>query len=106
MVPALRHALVTTSARIVVVLNLAEQPGETPGFGPADHLAALAEHAPDLKVHVVLADSSMEGLEELAETTDAYGAELVIEDVAVGDGTPRHDPARLAAAYARIMARR
>jgi uncharacterized cofD-like protein len=104
MVPALRQALVTTNARVVVVLNLAEQAGETPGFGPADHLAVLAEHAPDLKVHAVLADASMEGLEELAEITEAYGAGLVVEDVALGDGTPRHDPERLAAAYARIMA--
>ena len=56
MVPALRDALVATEARVVVVLNLAEQAGETGGFGPADHLAVLIEHAPDLKVHTVLAD--------------------------------------------------
>ena len=30
----------------------------------------------------------------------ALGARLVIDDVAMGDGTPRHDPALLAAAYA------
>ena len=33
----------------------------------------------------------------------ALGARLVIDDVAMGDGTPQHDPALLAAAYARIM---
>ena len=33
----------------------------------------------------------------------ALGARLVIDDVAMADGTPRHDPALLAAAYARIM---
>lgn len=103
LVPALRQALVSTSARVVVVLNLAEQAGETPGFGPADHLAVLAAHAPDLKVHAVLADSSMDGLDSLAELTDAIGARLVLADIAMADGSPRHDPQRLAAAYARII---
>jgi uncharacterized cofD-like protein len=106
MVPELRHALVRTSARVVVNLNLAEQAGETGGFGPADHLAVLAEHAPELVVHTVLADreSVGEGLDELEHVVAAYGAKLVVDDVAVGDGTPRHDPEKLAAAYERIIA--
>jgi uncharacterized cofD-like protein len=104
MVPALRKALVTTPARVIVVLNLAEQAGETQGFAPADHLGVLAEHAPDLKVHTVLADSSMEGLDALREMTDAMGAQLVVEDIAMADGSPRHDPVLLAAAFQRILA--
>jgi hypothetical protein len=32
------------------------------------------------------------------------GAELVDADVAAADGSPRHDPERLAHAFARIMA--
>ena len=108
LVPSLRQALVTTDARVVVVLNLAEQPGETRGFGPADHLAVLAEHAPDLKVHAVLADRASVAAEraQLAELTDtaaAYGAELVVDDLAVADGSARHDPAKLATAFARIF---
>jgi uncharacterized cofD-like protein len=104
-VPQLRDALVRTDARLIVVLNLAEQQGETGGFGPADHLAVLAEHAPDLSVHTVLADRECVGgeVEELDEVVAAMGARLVVDDVAVGDGSPRHDPVRLAAAYARIM---
>ena len=106
MVPALRHALVTTSARVVVVLNLAEQAGETQGFDPADHLGVLAEHAPDLQVHTVLADASMDGLEALREMTDAMGARLVTDRIAMADGSARHDPVLLAAAYQRILAAR
>ena len=87
------------------MLNLEEQEGETPGFGPADHLAVLAEHAPDLHVHTVLADrgSVGGGLAELEEMVRALGARLVVDDVAADDGTPRHDPAKLALAYARIF---
>jgi len=105
-VPELREALVRTDARLVVVLNLAEQAGETHGFGPEEHLAVLSEHAPDLKIHTVLADpctvTDLAGLERAAAS---YGAALVVEHVAMDDGSPRHDVTRLAAAYERIMAR-
>lgn len=104
MVRSLHEALLATSARIVVVLNLADEAGETGGFGPAHHLRVLIGHAPDLRLHAVLADRSMDGLDELAELVEAQGSMLVVEDVAAGDGTPRHEPTKLAAAYARIMA--
>lgn len=105
LVPQLRDALVATDAQLIVVLNLAEQQGETGGFGPADHLAVLAEHAPDLAVHTVLADRESVGddADELRSVVRALGARLEIDDIAMGDGTPRHDPVLLAAAYARIM---
>jgi 2-phospho-L-lactate transferase/gluconeogenesis factor (CofD/UPF0052 family) len=105
MVPALRNAVVSTDAKVLVVLNLVAEAGETPGFGPADHLRVLAEHAPDLRVHTVLADQFLgqEELDELAEIVAAYGAHLVFDDVAEAPGAPRHDPAKLAAAYSRIM---
>jgi len=105
LVPALRRALVSTDARVVVVLNLVDEAGETPGFGPADHLAVLAEHAPDLKVHTVLVDAGgdPQDLAELADVVAAYGASLEVHDVAESPGSARHDPARLAAAFARIL---
>ena len=105
LVPQLREALVGTDARLIVVLNLAEQEGETHGFGPADHLAVLMEHAPDLVVHTVLADRTSVGadLDELGSVVSALGAQLVLDDVAMADGSPRHDPSLLAAAYARVM---
>jgi uncharacterized cofD-like protein len=104
MVPGLRRALAETEARLVVVLNLEGEHGETPGFGPADHLDALFEHAPDLTVHAVLADTTSVGpvRAPLAELVEARGARLVVDDVAV-PGEPRHDPDRLAAAFRRII---
>jgi uncharacterized cofD-like protein len=104
MVPALREALVATDANVVVVLNLEEE-GETPGFGPADHLAVLAEHAPALAIHTVLADGDRVGaeLDELRDIVAAHGARLEVADLAADDGSPRHDPAKLAASYARIF---
>jgi uncharacterized cofD-like protein len=104
LVPALRQALVATDARVIVVLNLASE-AETPGFAPADHLRALAEHAPDLRVHTVLADQNLapEELDDLEDVVSAYGAKLVVDDVAEAPGTPRHDPVKLASAYSKIV---
>lgn len=104
MVPGLRRALADTTGRLVVVLNLEAQTGETSGYGPEDHLAALFEHAPELTVHTVLADVSSVGADrELLEKAVAdRGARLVVDDLAV-PGEPRHDPGLLAAAFARII---
>ena len=104
MVPDLRKALVETQGQVLVVLNLEGQVGETPGYAPEDHLAALLEHAPDLRIEAVLADSqSVTDHETLDQAIASAGAELVVADVAMGDGSPRHDPAKLALAYTRIM---
>lgn len=104
MVPGLRRALAETSGHLVVVLNLEAQAGETTGFGPEDHLAALYEHAPDLRVHAVLVDEGSVGddRDRLAKVVADRGARLVVADVAV-PGEPRHDPDRLAAAFRRIV---
>ena len=70
-----------------------------------DHLAALIEHAPDLAPAVVLADAGCVGDDAAAleQTVASYGARLVLADVMADDGTPRHDPAKLAVVYAHIM---
>jgi uncharacterized cofD-like protein len=104
LVPALRDAIINTTARKCVTLNIASQEGETEGFSSSTYLEVLALHAPDLEVDVVLADAS--GVVEmtmLKETVAGLGARLVLADLAADDGTPRHDIARLAAAYAGIM---
>ena len=106
LVPGLRDALVGTGARRLVALNLAPQPGETSGFSPERHLEVLAEHAPDLRLDVVLADGAqVADSKELARAAQGLGADLVLAPLAAGDGTARHDPALLAHAYAEVMGR-
>ncbi len=104
LVPDLRDALLHTTAHRCVTLNVAPHDDETEGFSSSTYLEVLAVHAPDLEVDVVLADAS--GVVEmgmLQETVGGLGAELVLADLAVADGSPRHDIAKLAAAYAGFM---
>ena len=105
LLPELRRALVQSSARKVVTLNLEPQAVETDGFAPETHLEVLAEHAPDLKLDVVLADrASVVDHAKLTDVARSLGADVVVADLAVGDGTPRHDPVKLANAYAGFLA--
>lgn len=104
LVPALREALVASAARKVVTLNLEPQSGETEGFSPETHLEVLSAHAPDLKLDVVLVDAgAVVDEEQLRHVAATLGAELVVADVAMDDGSPRHDPVKLANAYAGIL---
>jgi uncharacterized cofD-like protein len=106
LVPALRGALETTSARRLVTLNIAPQPDETEGFSPETHLQVLAEHAPDLTLDIVLVDSSaVVDLDQLRETAGTFGAAVHVADLAADDGSPRHDPEKLSRAYAQLLAR-
>ena len=106
LVPELAAALHVTTARRLLVLNLAPQPGETEGFSPHKHLEVLAGHAPALTVDVVLADTracDAGNLPDLEKAAAVLGARLVIADLAVADGTPRHDPGLLGGMYAQIF---
>jgi uncharacterized cofD-like protein len=106
LVPELREALSTTGARVLVNLNLTAQPGETTGFSPEQHLEVLGAHAPELKLDMVLADErSVPDPGTLRSVAAAFGADLLLADVAAADGSPRHDPARLAEAFATLMTR-
>jgi uncharacterized cofD-like protein len=103
-VPELARALHSTTARRLVILNLAPQPGETDGFSPEKHLEVLRQHAPSLVVDVVLADDSVaDDTRELEKAAVSIGGRLVLADVGASDGSPRHDGPRLAAVLDEIF---
>ena len=109
LVPELRDALVASPARRVIVLNLAPEPGETAGFSPEQHLAVLAEHAPDLRVDAVLADTGSvpvpDRLHRAAAALLAPGGRVHLAPIAAMDPTtPRHDPLALADALRAVLA--
>ncbi|HST46466.1 gluconeogenesis factor YvcK family protein [Jatrophihabitans sp.] len=101
LVRGLAKALTATSARLITVLNLEPQVGETDGFSPEEHLRVLHEHCPQLRVDVVIADQDAvldrQALQAYAGRT---GARLVLAPIAAADARARHDPCKLSKAVA------
>jgi uncharacterized cofD-like protein len=107
LVPRLRAALAATPARVVVVLNLEPQPGETEGFSPEEHLQVLQAHLGGVALHTVIADAdAVVDRHGLLVAARRCGAELVLAPVADPGGAPRHDPVRLSAALAAVAGAR
>lgn len=110
LVPELLHALEQTSARIIVVINLEPQPGETEGFSPEEHLKVLRTHAPHLPVYAVVADSTrVVDRRGLLNAVHALRSDrcpeprLVLHAVARAAGQDQHDPGLLAVALADVI---
>jgi uncharacterized cofD-like protein len=105
LVPGIADAVATSPGRVVVVLNLAEQPGETSGFSPQRHLEVLGEQFPGIAVDTVLADPQrVPDIDALAAAAAALGAGLVLAPIAARDGAARHDVDLLASAFGGLLA--
>jgi uncharacterized cofD-like protein len=99
LVPELAAALVEAE-RLVYICNLEAQPGETSGFPPEAHLAAILDHCPGLRVATVLCQrppDAAAAARELGAFAE-LGAAVLHAEVAADDHAGRHDAARLATA--------
>lgn len=103
LVPDLARAFAESDAQKVLVLNIAPA-DETQGFSASRHIELLAEHAPFLRLDHVIADKDFASNDPYLESyVSSLGGELVVADVAVRDGTPRHDPLRLGSTFAEVL---
>lgn len=99
LVPELHRALCETRAKRVLSLNLLAEK-ETSGFSVAEHIRSFHAHAPDLRLDVLIADpGAIDDRAAVERAADECGAQLLVRTVRMNDGTARHDPLRLAAAY-------
>jgi uncharacterized cofD-like protein len=100
LVPELAAALVDAADRLVYICNLEAQQGETSGFPPEAHLAAILDHCPGLRVATVLCQRPPDAAGAAREVAAfaALGAAVVHAEVAADDAPGRHDAARLATA--------
>ncbi|MFC2609784.1 MAG: 2-phospho-L-lactate transferase CofD family protein, partial [Peptidiphaga gingivicola] len=99
LVPKLREALCTTKARKALALNL-NADKETKGMGAAAHIRSLRDHCPDLRFDIIVADpTSIDDIDGAERAATECGAQLLLRQVRMSDGSARHDPLRLAAAY-------
>lgn len=104
LVPSLREALLTTQARRLLTLNLELHTRETSGFSAVHHLETLSQHAPEMRLDVVLADPSVvDDEDELRRAAAGLGAELVVSHVSTLGSPGHHDSLRLAAAYRDVL---
>ncbi|HSB62484.1 MAG TPA: uridine diphosphate-N-acetylglucosamine-binding protein YvcK [Vicinamibacteria bacterium] len=112
LVRGVAEEIARSGARVVLVMNLMTEPGETDGMTAADHVRALRRHAPGLPIHeVLLPEAAIPST--LLDAYAASGARPVAADLdalcalgcrpvrrrmlAAGDKV-RHDPHRLVAA--------
>jgi uncharacterized cofD-like protein len=119
LIKELADAIRRSGARVVLVMNLTTQPGETDGYTAADHVLAIRRHAPDVPIHDVLLNSTPIP-EDVARAYSASHAVPVAPDVELlralgyrpvmrdllGSGPKiRHDPYKLAAALLGLVRR-
>ena len=106
LVPELREALVETPARRVGDAQPGAAGGGDRRLLPGAHLEVLA----DARARPAARRGARRPRRRWSTATGSsgsprsLGAELVVADLAVGDGAPRHDPVKLADAYARFLA--
>lgn len=105
LVPGIHDAFRAAQGEKILVLNLVAQKGETSGFSPQGHLAALKGVFPDLRFDVVLADPDhVPDQPALQRAAAAIGAELVLREVADDtDGPGHHDARLLGVAFAELL---
>ena len=111
LVGAQRDALIQSSARKVIVLNLDAAPhmrgDELAGSSPADHLRVLQKYAPGLRCDIALVDKSIGSqsqlLSELDELVAAMGGRVFVADVAMESEPNHHDHAKLFSAFSHIF---
>jgi len=115
LIPAIRDAVLQTTAPRIYVCNVATQEGETTGYDLADHVETLIAHTSPELVDIVLANSQLGSRgsgpsRAVADETapkavtprwpPASGIvpRLVLDDVVDHHNAHHHDPVRLAAA--------
>lgn len=98
LVPGVAKALVATTAPVVMIANLREQPGETEGLDMGAHLDVLAAHLPDRPVDVLVTHAGPPprgpGRRLVPPATHPHVREMVAADLL--DGSDGHAPAALA----------
>ena len=112
MVKGIAEAIADSGAKVVVVMNMMTEPGETDGYTAADVINALREHAPEVPIHTVLINSARPSPEHLRRYAVDGSVPIVADPLFIktlgcravkgdflGDGPMvRHEPCKLARA--------
>jgi uncharacterized cofD-like protein len=107
LVPSLREAIIDSPAKKILLLNLDsnkadQQMGEYAGYSPREHCEILAQYAPGLRFDLVVADSHLNGRQELEEYLAGRGSEYLEADLRDETMTIHHDGRKLASTFSHI----
>ncbi|MGC2529622.1 MAG: YvcK family protein [Candidatus Acidiferrum sp.] len=110
LIPEIAAAIAKSEAPRVYIANLMTQPGETSAYSLADHLRAIRQHTPRLRVDWVVANRRAVG-PEVAKRYRRQGAEqvaidlpelqklgyrVILDNLIEENGVIRHNPRRIA----------
>ena len=107
LVPAQRSAIIASSAKKILLLNLDtadKSAGEYAGYSPLEHLRILTTYAPELHFDCIVIDSSDTGQVELRDYLSTIGSELVVADLRNSEDHLHHDVNKLGRLFAHIGA--
>jgi uncharacterized cofD-like protein len=118
LIPGIRQAVAKSRARVVLLLNLMTQPGETDGMMGAAHLHAIERHVGAGLIHSVLynstpipapllshyAETGSEPVTVEREALERSGVEVSAADLLVDGELIRHDPDKLSRAVLGMLA--
>jgi uncharacterized cofD-like protein len=110
LIPEIANAIGKSKAPRVYIANLMTQPGETSGYGLADHLHAIQSHTPRRVIDWVVANRQpvspavarryrAEGAEPVVvdiPNLQKLGYRVILDNLLEEHGVIRHNPARLA----------
>jgi uncharacterized cofD-like protein len=110
LIPEIANAIAKSKAPRVYIANLMTQPGETSGYGLADHLRAIQKHTPRRVIDWVVANRQpvSPGVAKRYRAEDAepvvvdipnlqkLGYRVILDNLLEEHGVIRHNPARLA----------
>ena len=110
LVRGILEALRATPAPVVYVCNVATQPGETDGYGVAEHVEALIRHVGEGLLDLVLADgvepppfpAEWKAVPVWTTERQVAGVPVVQRDLRSRERPTRHDPAKLARAVVEL----
>ena len=120
LVEGLVEAMTRARGRVVLVMNLMTEPGETEAFTAVDHLLAIRRHAPKIRIDDVLLNTTPIASALLARYSAAGAVPITIDreilqalgyrphecDLLRADHQIRHDPGKLAHAVIETVANR
>lgn len=117
LVPGVCDALASTNSMVVHVSNVMTQPGETTGYSLTDHVRALSDHCPGLRLSHILANGTPIPAETLAryqdegslpvtlDAGDDLPCPVAVEDLLLPGPFVRHDGVRTAKALLELFHR-